>query len=77
MPISISSFSENFCGFWDANFRFDFMAISDDRQRSMPSMADRDNSKTLAYKEAVLLTNPSNPMLKGEVHIHVSNILHI
>jgi rhamnogalacturonan endolyase len=47
--------------------RFDFMAISDDRQRSMPSMADRENSKSLAYKEAVLLTNPSNPMFKGEV----------
>ncbi|CAD5319220.1 unnamed protein product [Arabidopsis thaliana] len=47
--------------------KFDFMAISDDRQRSMPSMADRENSKSLAYKEAVLLTNPSNPMFKGEV----------
>lgn len=45
------------------------MAISDDRQRSMPSMADRDNAKILAYKEAVLLTNPRNPMFKGEVYI--------
>jgi rhamnogalacturonan endolyase len=51
--------------------KFDFMAISDDRQRSMPSMADRENSKSLAYKEAVLLTNPSNPMFKGEVYIPV------
>lgn len=55
--------------FLGENFRFDFMAISDDRQRSMPSMADRDNAKQLAYKEAVLLTNPQNPMFKGEVYI--------
>ncbi|CAH8388217.1 unnamed protein product, partial [Eruca vesicaria subsp. sativa] len=47
--------------------KFDFMAISDDRQRSMPSMADRNHAKPLAYKEAVLLTNPRNPMFKGEV----------
>lgn len=67
MPISTSSFSEISCDFWNENFRFDFMALSDDRQRSMPSMADRDNAKQLAYKEAVLLTNPRNPMFKGEV----------
>ncbi|KAL0670240.1 hypothetical protein Bca4012_032944 [Brassica carinata] len=46
---------------------FNFMAISDDRQRSMPSMADRNHAMQLAYKEAVLLTNPRNPMFKGEV----------
>ncbi|CAN6840109.1 unnamed protein product [Brassica oleracea] len=46
---------------------FNFMAISDDRQRSMPSMTDRNHAMQLAYKEAVLLTNPRNPMFKGEV----------
>lgn len=58
------------------------MAISDDRQRSMPSMADRDNAKPLAYKEAVLFTNPENPMFKGEVCMllllySVYNTLHL
>ncbi|XVE86892.1 hypothetical protein DITRI_Ditri18aG0072000 [Diplodiscus trichospermus] len=49
--------------------KFRFMAISDTRQRSMPSGEDRDNirSQTLAFKEAVLMTNPSNPQFKGEV----------
>ncbi|VFQ88116.1 unnamed protein product [Cuscuta campestris] len=43
------------------------MAISDDIQREMPSDNDRSTGKTLDYKEAVLLTNPSNPTMKGEV----------
>ncbi|CAH9135119.1 unnamed protein product [Cuscuta epithymum] len=46
---------------------FNYMAISDDIQRKMPSDDDRSNGKTLDYKEAVLLTNPSNPSMKGEV----------
>ncbi|KAJ8543971.1 hypothetical protein K7X08_025589 [Anisodus acutangulus] len=33
----------------------------------MPTAMDRKNGKVLGYKEAVQLTNPSNPKLKGEV----------
>ena len=46
------------------------MAISDDIQRYMPSAADRDepHGTPLAYKEAVLLTNPKEPQFKGEVN---------
>ncbi|XP_048424250.1 uncharacterized protein LOC103938556 [Pyrus x bretschneideri] len=49
--------------------KFQFMAISDDRQRFMPTTEDRsgDHARTLAYREAVLLTNPSNPEFKEEV----------
>ncbi|KAF4353439.1 hypothetical protein F8388_005041, partial [Cannabis sativa] len=47
--------------------KFNYMAVSDDRQRIMPSALDRRNGEELAYPEAVLLTNPSNPNLKGEV----------
>ncbi|CAJ2636318.1 unnamed protein product [Trifolium pratense] len=47
--------------------RFKYMALSDTRQRSMPSMKDRDTGQVLAYKEAVLLTKPSNPEFRGEV----------
>uniref|UniRef100_M4D2C4 Rhamnogalacturonan endolyase n=1 Tax=Brassica campestris TaxID=3711 RepID=M4D2C4_BRACM len=51
--------------------RFDFMAISDNRQKVMPSDADRNiNNGTaapLAYKEAVRLMNPQNHTLKGQV----------
>lgn len=45
------------------------MAISDTRQGVMPRGEDRDNtrSQTLAFKEAVLMTNPSNPQFRGEV----------
>lgn len=43
------------------------MAISDDRQRIMPTEADRESGKVLDYKEAVLLTNPLDSRLKGEV----------
>ncbi|GLU20223.1 hypothetical protein SLE2022_364330 [Rubroshorea leprosula] len=48
---------------------FRYMAISDNRQRIMPTEADRDEdrSETLDYKEAVLLTNPSDPDLRGQV----------
>lgn len=43
------------------------MAISDHKQRVMPTPLDRARGKPLAYPEAVLLTDPSNPQLKGEV----------
>ncbi|TVU03756.1 hypothetical protein EJB05_50693, partial [Eragrostis curvula] len=49
--------------------KFNYMAISDDIQRYMPSAADRDapHGQPLAYKEAVLLVNPKEPQFKGEV----------
>lgn len=49
--------------------RFHYMAISDDRQRIMPMPEDRlpSRSQQLAYPEAVLLTNPVNKDLQGEV----------
>ncbi|KAM1039167.1 hypothetical protein ACFX13_034483 [Malus domestica] len=49
--------------------KFQFMAVSDDRRRFMPTAKDRDgdHAQALAYREAVLLTNPSNPDFKGEV----------
>lgn len=43
------------------------MVVSDERQRVMPTDVDRNNGKVLGYKEAVLLTDPTNPDLKGEV----------
>ncbi|XP_047336187.1 probable rhamnogalacturonate lyase B [Impatiens glandulifera] len=46
---------------------FQYMAISDERPRIMPTTNDRDHGQVLDYQEAVLLTNPSNPKLKGEV----------
>jgi len=45
------------------------MAISDDRQRIMPTEEDRASGQTLDYREAVKITNPSNPRLKDEVTI--------
>ncbi|CAH2076128.1 unnamed protein product [Thlaspi arvense] len=51
--------------------KFDFMAISDNRQKIMPFPADRDttdgSASQLAYKEAVRLVNPQNHILKGQV----------
>ena len=47
--------------------RFKYMALSDTRQRNMPTMRDRDTGQVLAYKEAVLLTKPINPQFRGEV----------
>ncbi|KAG1361069.1 putative rhamnogalacturonate lyase B [Cocos nucifera] len=49
--------------------KFHYMAISDTRQRIMPMPDDRspERSQRLAYPEAVLLTNPINPQIKGEV----------
>ncbi|XP_055816389.1 probable rhamnogalacturonate lyase B [Solanum dulcamara] len=46
---------------------FHYMAVSDERQRVMPTSVDRSKGQVLDYKEAVLLTNPTNPDLKGEV----------
>ncbi|KAH6784508.1 hypothetical protein C2S52_009467 [Perilla frutescens var. hirtella] len=46
---------------------FNYMAISEHKQRIMPTSKDRDAGKILGYKEAVLLTNTSDPRLKGEV----------
>lgn len=43
------------------------MAISDRKQRIMPTGAERDGGTVLGYKEAVLLTNATEPMLRGEV----------
>lgn len=43
------------------------MAVGDERQRIMPTSEDRERGQVLDYKEAVLLTNPTNPFLKGEV----------
>lgn len=43
------------------------MAVSDDRQRVMPMPEDRLTGLPLAYPEAVLLTDPINPDLRGEV----------
>ncbi|KAE8779307.1 Rhamnogalacturonate lyase [Hordeum vulgare] len=49
--------------------RFNYMAVSDDIQRYMPRAADRESprSSPLAYREAVLLVDPSEPQFKGEV----------
>ncbi|KAL3733037.1 hypothetical protein ACJRO7_022544 [Eucalyptus globulus] len=49
--------------------KFHYMAIADDRQRKMPLPDDRlpGRCQTLAYPEAVLLVNPVDPELRGEV----------
>ncbi|XP_059435407.1 rhamnogalacturonate lyase B-like [Corylus avellana] len=47
--------------------KFRYMALSDERQRIMPTMDDRVNGQPLAFPEAVLLTNPADSQLKGEV----------
>ncbi|KAI4979140.1 hypothetical protein ZWY2020_015893 [Hordeum vulgare] len=46
---------------------FNYMAVSDGIQRYMPGAADRDAPRAvpLAYKEAVLLVNPSEPQFVG------------
>jgi rhamnogalacturonan endolyase len=51
-------------------FRFNYMAVTDDIQRYMPSAADRDEPRAvpLAYKEAVLLVDPKEPQFRGEVY---------
>ncbi|KAG4399641.1 hypothetical protein AAZX31_08G266800 [Glycine max] len=47
--------------------RFNYMAISDERQRNMPTMRDREAGQILAFPEAVLLTRPISPKFRGEV----------
>ncbi|AET03356.2 probable rhamnogalacturonate lyase B isoform X1 [Medicago truncatula] len=47
--------------------RFNYMALSDTRQRRMPTMRDVKTGQVLAYPEAVLLTKPHNPQFTGEV----------
>ncbi|THU63920.1 hypothetical protein C4D60_Mb01t20940 [Musa balbisiana] len=49
--------------------RFHYMAIADNRQRTMPMPDDRKagRSQKLGYSEAVRLTNPINAALRGEV----------
>nr|GLL38621.1 rhamnogalacturonate lyase B-like isoform X1 [Ipomoea trifida] len=51
----------------NVDHRFDFMAISNGRQRMMPRDEDRKTGQKLDYAEAVLLTNPIDPSMKGEV----------
>ncbi|XP_047965980.1 rhamnogalacturonate lyase B-like [Salvia hispanica] len=46
---------------------FNYMAISKQKQRMMPTGAERAAGKVLAYKEAVLITNTTHPILKGQV----------
>ncbi|KAG9135726.1 hypothetical protein Leryth_002445 [Lithospermum erythrorhizon] len=46
---------------------FTYMAISDDKQRTMPNHHDFQSGKRLAYGEAKLLTNPEDKSLKGQV----------
>ncbi|KAK7252453.1 hypothetical protein RIF29_36399 [Crotalaria pallida] len=47
--------------------RFHYMAISDTRQRYMPTVNDRKNAQRLAYPEAVRITHPSSAQFMGEV----------
>ncbi|KAG8642790.1 rhamnogalacturonate lyase B [Manihot esculenta] len=47
--------------------KFHTMVISDDKQRVMPAVKDCRKGQRLAYPEAVLLTDPTNPNHKGEV----------
>lgn len=47
------------------------MAMADNRRRIMPFPEDRlpGRCQTLGYAEAVLLVNPKDPQLKGEVPV--------
>ncbi|KAJ1275614.1 hypothetical protein BS78_05G148700 [Paspalum vaginatum] len=49
--------------------KFNYMAITDEIQRYMPSASDREEPRgvPLAYKEAVLLVDPKEPQFRGEV----------
>lgn len=56
--------------------RFNYMALSDTRQRRMPTMRDVKTGQVLAYPEAVLLTKPHNPQFTGEVgHTTLFNLI--
>lgn len=52
------------------------MAMADNMQRYMPLPDDRlpTRGQALAYPEAVLLVNPVEPELKGEVYLGVNYI---
>lgn len=45
------------------------MVLSEERQRIMPTYAERERGTVLDYKEAVRLTNTSDPALEGEVSV--------
>lgn len=48
------------------NHRFHYMAISDDRQRVMPTADERSRGQELDYPEAVRLSDDlPNPFLRG------------
>ncbi|GAB2279282.1 hypothetical protein Dimus_013927, partial [Dionaea muscipula] len=47
--------------------KFHYMAISEKIQRVMPKPQDRRSGRVLNYAEAVLLTNATDPDLRGEV----------
>ncbi|KAI4337576.1 hypothetical protein L6164_015974 [Bauhinia variegata] len=49
--------------------KFNYMAMADNRRRIMPFPDDRlpGRCQPLAYQEAVLLVNPRDPQLRGEV----------
>ncbi|CAI8583493.1 unnamed protein product [Vicia faba] len=49
-----------------------YMALSDTRQRSMPTLEDRETSQTLAYPKIVLLTKPINHPFIGEWMININ-----
>ena len=66
------------CNNW--YYRFHYMVISDNKKKMMPSASDREppRAEKLAYKEAVLLVDPSVPELKGEVIIeYISTSNHV
>ncbi|XP_050207274.1 rhamnogalacturonate lyase B-like [Mercurialis annua] len=47
--------------------KFNYLVISDEKHRVMPTIEDRQKSEPLAYPEAVRITHPLNSTLKGEV----------
>jgi len=49
------------------------MAMADNRRRILPYPEDRlpGRCQTLGYAEAVLLTNPKDPQLQGEVSVQM------
>jgi len=47
--------------------QFTYMAVSNDRQRIMPTVKDHDSGTPLQFKEAVVLKNPSNSELQGQI----------
>lgn len=59
--------------------RFHYMAISDEKQRIMPMPEDLlpGRGKQLIVPESVLLVNPINPDLRGEVSIMCNSSIYI